>query len=118
MEVEITRNSQWVVRPVGIVDLVTVDKLISALDEAVEQSPKGFVIDLTRVPYIDSAGIAAILNAYQRLHPVGGKLALVLVEGDVKRIISLIHLEMIPGFFLCENVAAAKQALASEAAPA
>lgn len=101
--VQIVHEEQLIVRPSGEIDLSNVADLKHAVEEAVNQCPKGFVIDLSDVNYIDSAALQTILAAYQRIHQNGGELTLVATTKNVKEILSLVRLDAFPGIHICEN---------------
>ncbi len=115
MNVEIADDSK-VIKVSGDVELPHVDKLRGAIEEAARKSPNGFVIDMTDVHYIDSAGISALVFAYRRVCPSGGKLGMVVADKNVRRIITLTRLHTLPGISLHEDISAALSALQSELA--
>lgn len=80
------------------------------------KSPTGFVIDMSDVHYIDSAGISALVFAFRRVCPSGGKLGIVITDKNVRRIVTLTRLHTLPGISLHEDVSEAKNALKSEIA--
>ena len=113
MGVEVFQSKAKVIRATGDIDLSNVGELNAALNDAVKESPDGFIIDLSEVTYIDSAGIAAIISAYQRICPHKGKLALVVKTANVKDILDLIHLNMLPGLFICDDLPCAEAKLSA-----
>lgn len=113
MDVWVVSNAQRVVGASGEIDLSNVDRLRAALDDAVRESPGGFVIDLSGAAYIDSAGLQVILNAYRQVHACGGKIAAVLVDGSVRDIMNIISIERFPGFIVRETIEAAEGALSA-----
>lgn len=93
MAVEVTRREPWtVVTARGEIDMATVADLEKALDEALGTSPD-VVLDLAGVGFMDSTGLKAILAAEQRLAERGGRLALVVVDGPVRRLLQVTALE-------------------------
>ena len=56
-------DTETTVRAIGRITSTTASKLDSALREVIPQS-KRVVLDLTRVEYIDSAGLGALVSAY------------------------------------------------------
>lgn len=108
MIVEIVRDAPWIVKAIGDIDLSNVGEFRKALDEAIKEFPEGFVIDLSEAQYIDSAGVMAIIYAFQCVHPNGGKLALVIVKPTVKEILAVVHLEKLPGIAVFKDLASAK----------
>ena len=116
MDAEVISDTQVIVRVSGDVELPNVDKLRNAIESAAMASPKGFVIDMSAVQYIDSAGISALVFAYRRVCPSGGRLALVIVDKNVRRIVTLTHLHTLPGLSVHEDVSEAKIAVKTELA--
>lgn len=104
-------GTRMIVRVTGSVDLSNVSTLRSAIDDAVARSPKGFIIDLSAVDYIDSEGVSALVYAYRQMYPIGGKLALVVAETPARRTIALTRLETLPGISVCDDIESAEQAL-------
>jgi len=118
MDVQSIPGTPAAVKVFGEVDLSNVGRMIEALDVAVSQSPTGVLVDLCDVTYIDSAGIQAVISAYQRLRTQDGVLALCLSNPDVQAIFRLIHPELLPGFVVTNDLDAARQALAVNDRPA
>ena len=52
-----------------------------ALEQALEDG-QNVVVDLTRVSFIDSSGLSALLTASSRAREHGGSVALVVAQGD------------------------------------
>jgi anti-sigma B factor antagonist len=50
----------------GEVDMLTAPQLIEAVDDAFAQVPAALIIDLTRVAYLASAGLNALLTAHKK----------------------------------------------------
>ncbi|MCE5321818.1 STAS domain-containing protein [bacterium] len=116
MSVEIVEDTQVIVRVSGEVELPNVDKLRSAVESAAMASPNGFVIDMNGVSYIDSAGISALVFAYRRVCPSGGRLALVITDKNVRRIVTLTRLHTLPGISLHDDINEALSALGTKLA--
>lgn len=109
MSVEI-RGGCSVVAVSGEVDLSNVHHLRQGIEQASDMAPEGFVIDLSEVTYIDSAGIAALMSAYRRVCP-NGRLAIVAVHENVKGILSLINIDRLPGVHILHDIADAHKIL-------
>ena len=72
----------FLVTAVGEVDLTTVLQLRKPVLEAVESSQKASVIvDLCRVDFIDSAGLALLVEARKKLAPEARPLHILLTPG-------------------------------------
>ena len=71
-----------VIEAVGEVDLTTASQLREALLAAVGDSEKpGIIVDLSKVDFIDSAGLALLVEARKRLSPDGRTLSILLTPG-------------------------------------
>jgi anti-sigma B factor antagonist len=92
----------------GELDLRTVPQLRLRLAETM-QAKGGVVVDLTAVTFIDSTGLAALLNALRRLTRVHRRLLLVCGDGPVLRMLRLTRLD--GTFTLCESGEAAFRTL-------
>lgn len=115
MTIVIADTTRKIIRLVGEIDISNLGELRLALDQAVEIWPSGFVIDLSGTTYIDSGGIAAILSAYQRVCPEG-ELAVVIANRGIRDILSLVHLDQLPGFIICDTLTDAECLVISEIA--
>src|SRR4051812_50225763 len=51
----------------GEVDIATAARLISVLNSSVAEAIKAVVVDLSRVGFMDSTGLALLINANRRL---------------------------------------------------
>jgi anti-sigma B factor antagonist len=60
-------------RPVGELDAYTVNKFREALGELANK-PK-LLIDMSEVPFVDSAGLGALIGGIRRAREVGGDVA-------------------------------------------
>ena len=58
-----------------------------------EKSKVGVVIDLREVDYIDSIGVGSIVSVFSRCVSSGKRMALVLSEGNVKKLITMTKLD-------------------------
>src|SRR5213596_4204050 len=57
----------------GEIDLDVSPALTQSLNAMTEKKPERMVIDLSRATYIDSAGLAALILAMQRVEAYGGR---------------------------------------------
>lgn len=114
MSVETIDGAWPIVKAAGEIDLSNIDEVRSAIDSAIERSPQGFVIDLSDVVYVDSAGVAVVISAYRRTVKVGGMLAVVRpVSSGVRRVLDLIGLRMLPGILVTDDLASAEEAMST-----
>ena len=57
--------------------------------------PKTLVVDLSRVSYIDSSGLAALIEAMQNVQEYGGKFALAGLQETVRTIFEIARLDQV-----------------------
>jgi anti-anti-sigma factor len=91
----------------GEIDYSNAEEVKEAVDQALQECPAGFVIDLSEVTYLDSAGIQVILYAYKRIYNAGGDLTIMVANRQVKMLLDLIHLEKFPGVIVLYNLSSA-----------
>jgi anti-sigma B factor antagonist len=92
---EITRESKndaVVVRIKGDVDMRTSPELRQELQAVSKGNPTRVIVSLEHVGYIDSSGIATLIECLKNVHHQGGKLSLVGVNADIYPVFELAHL--------------------------
>jgi anti-anti-sigma factor len=79
----------------GELDMNTAPELEAELEQAVAEPAGSIVLDLTYCEFIDSTGIALIVNAWQKLEKIDGDSRLVLCCGNhqVRRLLKLTGVE-------------------------
>src|SRR6476646_5405247 len=70
----------------GEIDLHVSPRISAALGAMIEQKPPHLVIDLSKVTYIDSSGLAVLIEAMQDVNAYGGKFALSGLQESVRPI--------------------------------
>jgi len=74
LHIELDEGDGYTVcRPVGELDAYTVNKFREALGELANK-PK-LLIDMSEVPFVDSAGLGALIGGIRRAREVGGDVA-------------------------------------------
>ena len=81
-----------------------------ALAAEVAKAPQLLVVDLSRLSFIDSSALGAIIRTYRALHRTGGKLALVNPSPSVARILQLVDIAHTIPVYLSVEEATAGQA--------
>ena len=89
----------------GDIDLHVSPAVREALKAMIKKKPKRIVIDLSRVTYIDSAGVAALILAMQEVEAYGGKFLLAGLQETLRLIFETSRLERV--FQIFPNVDAA-----------
>ena len=109
MASDTTKGGPAIVTAPREIDLSNVSEFENSLDKAIAQAPGGFIIDLTGTTYIDSAGVQAILAAYSKDHAEDRKIAMVVGNSLIRSVLGVVHLEQLPGVYICESLEEAKR---------
>src|SRR5437762_14325067 len=84
------------VRPLeGELDLHVSPAVVASLNVMIEKKPKQLVVDLSRVTYIDIAGLAAFIQGMQKVEAYGGKFALAGLQETVRSIFEISRLDQV-----------------------
>jgi anti-sigma B factor antagonist len=78
-----------VVAVTGEIDIASAPRLITGLNDAVGNCDLPVVVDLTGVGFMDSTGLALMLNAHRRLTRRGKGFAVVCEDGPVRRVFTI-----------------------------
>jgi anti-sigma B factor antagonist len=79
----------------GEIDLHVSPTVTASLNAMIGKKPKRLVVDLSRVTYIDSAGLAAFIEAMQKVEAYGGKFALAGLQETVRSIFEISRLDQV-----------------------
>jgi len=94
MEVETSvDNGVHIFKIDGDIDMKNSRQLREKLQTALKGRPKAMLIDLSACPYIDSSGIATLVEALQNLRSWSGKMAIARPSQRVKDIFEIAHLD-------------------------
>ena len=77
----------------GDIDLHVSPVVTEVLTEMIRKEPKRLVIDLSRVTYIDSAGLAVLIIAMQEVEAYGGKFFLSGLQETIRSIFETSRLD-------------------------
>jgi len=103
------RPSPSIFAPKGAIDLHVSPELRASLRAIIdEEKPKRLVVDLSKVPYIDSSGLAVLIGAMQSLELEGGTFLLAGPQEGVRMILESARLDQY--FRLYPDVEAASAA--------
>jgi anti-sigma B factor antagonist len=84
-----------VLRLKGEIDLHVSPAVTQSLNAMTEDKPERIVIDLSRATYIDSAGLAALILAMQKVEAYGGRFFLTGVHETIRSIFETSRLDQI-----------------------
>lgn len=82
-----------IVHAEGELDQVTRAQLEASLEHVMALGIREITLDLSRVAFLDSSAISAIIQAHLKLNPEGGRLALRGASRRVQRILQIVDLE-------------------------
>jgi anti-sigma B factor antagonist len=92
----------------GEVDIATASRLISVLNSSVAEAIKAVVVDLTRVGFMDSTGLALLINANRRLTLRRKGFAVVCPPGPLRRVFEIT--DMVETLHVCADHESAAKA--------
>jgi anti-sigma B factor antagonist len=73
----------------GEIDVASAPRLIAALNDAVAEAARSVIIDLTSVGFMDSTGLALLINAHRRLAVRRKGFAVVCPAGPLRRVFEI-----------------------------
>jgi len=79
----------------GEIDLHVSPSVTASLNAMIEKKPQYLVVDLSDVTYIDSAGLAALIEAMQKVEGYGGKFLLAGLRETVRSIFEISRLDQV-----------------------
>ncbi len=79
----------------GEIDLHVSPNVVASLKMMAEKKPPQVIVDLTRVSYIDSSGLAALIEGMQNVQEYGGQFALAGLQEPVRLIFEIARLDQV-----------------------
>ncbi len=98
-------ESKHVLTLEGEIDLHVSPRVAQSLEAMVREKPPRVVVDLSRVTYIDSSGLAVLIEGMQNVEEYGGKFALAGLQDTVRSIFDTARLDQV--FLIYPHVDAA-----------
>ena len=93
----------------GEIDLHISPRVSAALAGMIDKKPQRLVVDLSNVTYIDSSGLAVLIEGMQNVEAYGGKFILAVIQDNVKPIFEIARLDQV--FIIFPHVDAALAAI-------
>jgi anti-sigma B factor antagonist len=93
----------------GEIDLHVSPRVAASLRTMIEEKPARLVVDLSRVNYIDSSGLAVLIEGMQNVEDYGGKFFLAGLQENVRPIFEIARLDQV--FIIFPHVDAALSAI-------
>ena len=85
----------------GELDIATAPRMIAAINEAVADVAAPLVVDLTDVVFMDSTGLALLMNARRRVVRLGQGFAIVCPGGPISRVFEIA--DMVESLRVCPD---------------
>jgi anti-sigma B factor antagonist len=73
----------------GELDIATAPRMLAALNDALAEIARPLVIDLSRVVFMDSTGLALLINARRRVRRLGQGFAIACPQGPISRVFEI-----------------------------
>jgi len=83
----------------GEIDLHVSPRVAASLATMIEQKPARLVVDLARVTYLDSSGLAVLIEGMQNVEGYGGKFFLAGLQENVRPIFEIARLDQVFSIF-------------------
>jgi len=79
----------------GEIDLHVSPEVAESLRSMIAKKPKQVVVDLSKVTYLDSSGLAVLIEGLQKVQEYGGRFAIVGMQESVKHIFDIARLDQV-----------------------
>ena len=79
----------------GEIDLHVSPEVAESLRSMTEKKPNVLVVDLAKTTYLDSSGLAVLIEGMQNVQQYGGKFALANVQESVQHIFDIARLDQV-----------------------
>jgi len=83
----------------GSLDIATSPTVRAALTSASERGDHRLIVDLTRIEFLDSTGLGALIGAQRRAKEFGGEVRLIAKEGQILRLLRITGLLRVFGVY-------------------
>ena len=91
----------------GELDIATAPRMLAALNEAVVDLERPLVVDLSSVGFMDSTGLALLINTHRRVKRRGQGFAIVCPRGPISRVFEIA--DMVESLHVCPDHASASR---------
>jgi anti-anti-sigma factor len=93
MEIEVREeNGISIISFEGEVDISVVDSIRTKFRNLIDEKKKGILVDMSKVPYIDSSGLGMFVETMQEMAKYGGEIKLMKMTSDVRKVFELTRL--------------------------
>jgi anti-sigma B factor antagonist len=117
LQVDTARRGDYaVMTPQGEIDFATGPQLKEALVAALLRGDVHLVVDLSKVDFIESTGLGALIGARRRAHTLRGSLSLVCTEEQMLKIFRITGLDKVFAIYDDLDAAVARPPVPAEPA--
>jgi len=89
-----------ILRLKGEFDMLTADEFRSAVDNYFDgEKVKNLILDISKVSFMDSSGLGAILARYKKIRQLKGSMVIVGAKPQVKKVLELSGIMKIIGIY-------------------
>ena len=92
----------------GELDIATAPRMMAALNEAIAEMDAPLVVDLSGVVFMDSTGLALLMNARRRVTRLGQGFAIICPGGPIARVFEIA--DMVESLRVCPDQETARLA--------
>ena len=83
--------SAYLISCSGRLDSETAPLLEKEVRQLLQKSPKVLALDMEHIDYMSSAGVRVLLIAYKAMKELGGKVALLKLQPQIKKVLEIIN---------------------------
>ncbi|MHC5028099.1 MAG: STAS domain-containing protein [Planctomycetota bacterium] len=94
VEVETTEGAK-ILKPIGDIDLHRAPSFRFQIGEAQRAEPQRLIVNLVEVPYMDSSGVATLIEAMGVARRNGSKLVLCAMQDRVRSVFEIARLDTV-----------------------
>lgn len=88
-----TESGATTIAITGDIDLLSAPALREALQDCVRERASHLLLDCTATTYMDSSGLASLIEYYKESTAYGGKFALYGLNGRIRSLLELVRLD-------------------------
>lgn len=111
MKINVKENREvWILEVSGEIDFYSSRELRQKFQEILDKKCTKLLVDLKKVSYVDSSGLATFVEALQRMNRTSGKLVLMGLSAAVRGVFEIAKLDSI--FVLADSEEKASSVLA------
>ena len=88
-------SGAYCIEVAGEADLATSPELKAALTEVIDGGGRSVLVDFSGASFIDSTALGVLMGAVKRLRPIGGQVAIVCTDPNIRKTFEMTLLDRI-----------------------